>query len=171
MSAQDIVANLKKLFGEAHSPGQAFDAILALRRDGVTWDDAYKAVVTHGQAQCALQRLDETDDGSGSFPGATKADQSTPTFNNPKLGFGKYNGLPLLDIVTKDIDYVRWMEMEHTSPFWREQARLVLLAAGLKAFGDSRSKVQPMPFSVTGAASRSPKMRHSPRGPSSSSAS
>jgi hypothetical protein len=62
MSPKDIVINLKKIFGDATSPGQAFDAIMEIRRAGVTWDDAYKAVTTHGKALQTLQRLDESDE-------------------------------------------------------------------------------------------------------------
>ena len=162
MNPLDIVANLRKLFGDATSPGQAFDAILAMRRAGVTWDDAYKAVVSHGKAERVLQRLDESDDseaGPGFAPwecpgcGVSRTNKDycinpqCPQFKpNPqttrinaqrdskfkKLGFGPYGGKTLLQVIEINPGYVK--ELASTGePFWKEQARLAMIAAAAMA--------------------------------------
>jgi hypothetical protein len=172
MNPLDIVTNLKKLFGTATSPGQAFDAIVAMRNAGVTWDDAYKAVVSHGKAERVRQRLDESDESEAwECPGchgsrttrdycinprcpefkpnpqtakidaeyrshhkeATTGSQSDPKFKNPKLGFGPYAGKALLEVIEINPGYVKQLSETGAAVFWREQARLAIIAAAALA--------------------------------------
>ena len=160
MNAADIVANLKKLFGTATSPGQAFDAIVAMRNAGVTWDDAYKAVVSHGKAERVLQRLDESDESEAwECPGCgvsrttrdycinphcpehkpnpqttrIEAERPAPKFKNPKPTFGKYQDKTLLEIAKINPGYLKWMSTEHGTEFWREQAKLAMFAVSAMA--------------------------------------
>lgn len=58
MTDKDIVFNLRKLFGDTHTPGQAFDALMDLRRAGVTWEAACQAIMTHGRARVVLDEAD-----------------------------------------------------------------------------------------------------------------
>ena len=149
MNVEIIVANLKKLFGTATSPGQAFDAIVAMRSAGVTWDDARKAVTAHGEPerpvwQPALTpgkpgRLDENDDGAGGV--STQRDSQV---RNPKLGFGPYTGKDLSEVAEIDPDYVQVLAATG-APFWKKQALLALDAVKAAA-PPSRRKLAPLPL-------------------------
>jgi len=48
-------------------------------------------------------------------------------FKNPRLTFGQYAGKTLLDVAEINPGYLRWMEREHSAPFWRQQAGLALI--------------------------------------------
>jgi len=156
MTAKDIVFNLKKLFGDATSPGQAFDAILAMRRDGVTWEQACQAVATHGRAQQVLDEREDSGPEEFECPGCHvsrtnraycinphcpewKPNPTTariqrekhgiaPEFKNPKLSFGQYHGKTLLEVGRINPSYLTWLEQNAQADFWKEQARMAKFA-------------------------------------------
>jgi hypothetical protein len=130
MTDKDIVLNLKKLFGEAASPGQAFDAIVTMRQAGVTWNDAYRAITTHGRA---LQRLDENEDESSQSERPQSSAKTDPKFKNPVLTFGQYQGKTLLEVSVIRPSYLTWLEQNSRSEFWRQQATMAKIAAEVQA--------------------------------------
>ena len=153
MTPKDIVLHLQKLFDPTTSPGQAFDALFKMRQERVTWDDAYKAVMTHGRAVRTLQRLDESED-TFECPGCGIArtnraycinpqcpehkpnpeterierESAPPKFKNPKLSFGQYKDKTLMEAGQINPSYLTWLKNKHESAFWREQAALAEIA-------------------------------------------
>ena len=157
MSPEAIITNLKKIFGDVASPGQAFDAIMELRRDGVTWEDACLAISATGAPQPArrLRRLLAQEDEAMEFEcpgcgvGRTNRDycivptcpeyrpnpeteriehEVTPSsFKNPRLGFGLHKGKTLREVAEINPAYLSWMAKNLNEPFWKEQAHLALL--------------------------------------------
>lgn len=137
MTPQEIVQHVRKLFEPTTSPGQAFDALFAMRQARVMYQEVFNAIVQEGGS------LDERDAGEHAGfqqglpmrlpPQRPTAEAPPPTFKNPVLSFGKHKGKKLLDVAACDPSWLSWLANNSSVPFWKEQARLAIFAAEAQA--------------------------------------
>jgi hypothetical protein len=127
MTDPEIVDHIRQLFDPATSPGQAFDALFRLRQARVMYQDVFNAILRSGSA------LDDSEDQAVSAsPRLTRLPKEA-VFKNPALSFGKYRDKTLLVVCDLDPGYVKWMAENHNSDFWREQAKLAIIAFAASA--------------------------------------
>lgn len=86
MTSQAILAELKKIVDQGITAGQAFDAIVNLRREQVTWAQIEQAF--------------------SATPDTPLKDADTELNDDSPMPFGKYAGKPMRDI---DAGYLHWL--------------------------------------------------------------
>lgn len=102
MNTETLQLRLETLFGGHASPGQAFDALLDMRQNGVTL-----AIVKAHLAGVAVQL--DLPAGNTPTPQMRQSPQNGPMTSDSLMPFGRHAGKVLKDV---PMDYIRWLQSQ-----------------------------------------------------------
>ncbi len=124
MNSTEIVKQLSLIFGDGATPGQAFDAIMNMRREGVTLDEARSAM---GNERITLPAKTDL----SKLPIDPKRDNSERCYTNSTLmPWGKWRGKPLNSVPD---DYWVWL-LKQPEPIRDKRLVVWLEGRGCKQF-------------------------------------
>lgn len=163
MNSKEIVAHVSKWFGAEMSPGQVFDDLIYVRKQGVKWEDVTSAILNESKA------IDENDDpplpartvgrnrpapfqrpapppappkptsgvNLSGMPDEERCERPSPkAFSNPKFSFGEYAGKTILEVIQINPGYVKRIadgKEPGMAEFWITQAKLAQFKAAVIA--------------------------------------